>query len=288
MTGRKSVINKNYILNVNENNRPNRGLEPMKKQRMKVAALAAAVSGSALVGAPALAADLDNVIEVGKAVAQDGAAAQQRVDAISEQTDSIITEYKGVNDTIDGLVLFNRQMQQSIDRQEESIANIENSIKQVTVMQRQMQPLTDRMLDALENFVALDLPFRKAEREQRIADLRDNMTDPKLTIAERFRQVLEAYKIENEYGRKIDHYASKIDFGQGEMDMNVLQIGRVALLAQSPDKETSIAWNSRSSQWEVLTDGQYQDAIIKGLRIAKQQAPMDLMTIPAISPEAAQ
>jgi len=260
----------------------------MKKQRMKVAALAAAVSSSAFVGAPALADDLDNVLEVGNAVAQDGAASQQRVDAISEQTDTIITEYKQVNDSIDGLVLFNRQMQQSIDRQIESLENLEESIQQVTVMQRQMQPLTDRMLDALENFVALDMPFRKDEREARIADLRENMTQPNLTIAERFRQVLEAYKIENEYGRKIDHYETKIDFGQGEMQMNVLQIGRVALLAQSPDKETSIGWNSRANQWEVLTDGEYQEAIIKGLRIAKQQAPADLMTIPAISPEAAQ
>ncbi len=260
----------------------------MIKQRMKVAALAAAVSGSAFVGAPALADDLDNVLEVGNAVAQDGAASQQRVDVISEQTDGIVTEYKQVNDTIDGLVLFNRQMQQSIDRQMDSLENLEDSIKQVTVMQRQMQPLTDRMLEALGNFVALDMPFRKAEREQRIADLRDNMTDPRLTIAERFRQVLEAYKIENEYGRKIDHYEQKIDFGQGEMDMNVLQIGRVALLAQSSDKETSVAWNSRTAKWELLTDSDYQEAIIKGLRIAKKQAPADLMTIPAISPEAAQ
>ncbi|MEQ3697504.1 MAG: DUF3450 domain-containing protein [Pseudomonadales bacterium] len=260
----------------------------MKKQRMKVAVLAAAVSGGALVGTSVLADELDNVLEVGNAVAQDGASSQQRVDAIQEQADSIISEYKQVNDSIDGLKLFNRQMQQSIDRQEASIANIEASIQQVTVMQRQMQPLTDRMLVALENFVALDMPFRKSEREQRIADLRDNMTDPRLTIAERFRQVLEAYKIENEYGRKIDHYSEVIDFGQGPKEMNVLQIGRVALMAQSSDQKTSIAFNSNSGQWEVLTDDAYRSAIIQGLRIAKKQAPADLMTIPAIAPEAAQ
>lgn len=260
----------------------------MKIQRMKVAALAAAISGAALVTAPAVADDLDNVLEVGNAVAQDGSASQQRVDAIQEETDSLMAEYRLVNDSIDGLVLFNRQMQQSIDRQLASLSNIENSIQQVTVMQRQMQPLTDRMLTALENFVNLDMPFRKAERTQRIADLRDNMTDPRLTIAERFRQVLEAYKIENEYGRKIDHYSETIDFGQGPMEMNVLQMGRVALMAQSPNQETSIAWNNNAGQWEVLTDDQYRAAIIKGLRIAKKQAPADLMTIPAVAPEAAQ
>ena len=90
----------------------------MKKQRMKVAVLAAAVSGGALVGTSVLADALDNVLEVGNAVAQDGASSQQRVDAIQEQADSIISEYKQVNDSIDGVKLFNRQMQQSIDRQE--------------------------------------------------------------------------------------------------------------------------------------------------------------------------
>ena len=48
----------------------------------------------------------------------------------------------------------------------------------------------------LETFVELDVPFHMEERMQRIEFLRNNLDRSDVSIAEKFRQVLEAYKIE--------------------------------------------------------------------------------------------
>lgn len=261
----------------------------MKNKCIKLAAIAAAVSGCALLSTPAMAQDkVDQIVKVGQEASKEGVKSQTKVDAISDKTDNINAEYKQVNTRIDGLVLYNTQMKQSIRRQEKQLSELEESISQVNVMQRQMQPLATRMLVALKNFVELDMPFRVEEREERLARLEENLSNPNLSTAEKFRQILEGYKIENDYGRGIAHYTQTIDYGTGPVDMNVLQIGRVALVAQTAGQETSIAWDNHARKWVELDKDQYKAAIIKGLRISKKQAPLDLMVVPAMAPEAAQ
>ena len=67
--------------------------------------------------------------------------------------------------------------------------------------QRDLTPLLLQMIDSLERFVGLDLPFLTQERGERVAALKRLMTDPSVSSAERFRRVVEAYLIEGDYGR---------------------------------------------------------------------------------------
>ena len=68
--------------------------------------------------------------------------------------------------------MYNERLQRQIDNQMKRIAEIDESIDQVTVIQRQMTPLVIRMIDGLEKFVELDVPFHMEERQQRISFLR--------------------------------------------------------------------------------------------------------------------
>jgi len=106
-------------------------------------------------------------------------------------------------------------------------------------------------------------------------------------VAEKFRQVLEAYKIENEYGRKIDAYKGSVEIDGVERDVNFFRVGRVALLYQTTDTEVSGAWDQASRSWVKLDSGEYRNAIMKGLRIARKEASIDLMNLPISAPEAA-
>ena len=94
-------------------------------------------------------------------------------------------------------------MQRQITNQERRIADIDESISEVTVIQRQMMPLVIRMIDGLEQFIQLDVPFELDERMARLEFLRDNVDRSDMTVAEKFRQVLEAYNIELQYGRGV-------------------------------------------------------------------------------------
>ena len=263
----------------------------MNKHRMNKPWIAALLAFSYLLGASSMSqADetLQAILKVGADKNAVAAKSQIKIDKLAEQTRSLLTDFKTVSKQIDGLKVYNTRLQRQIDNQIRRIGDIEESISQVTVIQRQMMPLVIRMIDGLELFVELDVPFHIEERRQRVAFLRSNIDRSDVSIAEKFRQVLEAYKIENEYGRKIDAYKGAVEINGADRDVNFLRVGRIALLYQTTDTEISGAWDQANRSWVQLDSGEYRNAIRKGLRIARKEASIDLMNMPIAAPEAAQ
>ena len=87
-------------------------------------------------------------------------------------------------------------------------------------------------------------------------------------------------------GRKIDAYKGSIEIDGVERDVNFLRVGRISFLYQTTDTEMSGAWDQASRSWVPLSRGEYRNAIMKGLRIARKEASIDLMTLPVAAPEA--
>lgn len=260
----------------------------MTMHRLKNVLIAALVSVGALLGtAVAVQANtLDSILDVGEAKNQAARESQVKIDRLADETRDLLTDYKSVTKQVDGLKVYNARLQRQIDNQLRRIEEIDESIEQVTVIQRQMTPLVIRMIDGLEQFVQLDVPFHMEERERRIEFLRANLDRDDVTVAEKFRQVLEAYKIETEYGRKLDAYKGSVEIDGQERDVNFLRIGRIALVYQTTDTELSGAWDQGSRSWVALDKGEYRNAIMKGLRIARNEASIDLMNMPVPAPEA--
>ncbi len=258
----------------------------MKMHRFKTIALAMTMSCSALLGLQAQANTVDAVLKVGQAKTSAAQKSQQKVDKLASETGDILQDYKTVMKQVDGLRVYNARLEKQIANQLVRIADIETSISQVTVIQRQVTPLVIRMIDGLEQFVKLDVPFLVEERSKRIAFLRASVDRSDLTVAEKFRQVLEAYKIENEFGRKISAYKGSLSIGGVERDVSFFQVGRVALLYQTTDTEISGAWDSAAGDFVELDKGEYRNAILQGLRIARKQASIDILKLPISAPEA--
>lgn len=255
----------------------------MINHRLKHVLLAAA----ALLGAAvAVQADtLDDILEVSASKTDAARRSQARVDRLADETRNLLDDYKTVTKQIDGLRVYNARLQRQIDNQLRRIAEIDSSIDQVTVIQRQMTPLVIRMIDGLEQFVAMDVPFNLDERRARIAFLRTNVDRSDLTVAEKFRQVLEAYNIELQYGRGFETYHDTIDTGTGPRDVDFLRIGRLALVYQTTDGSEAGVWNNQSRSWQPLPTGDYAAAIRQGVRIAKKQATIELLNMPIAAPE---
>lgn len=257
----------------------------MKTHRVKAVACAISIVG-AMAGGAASADTLGSIMQVGQAKTLAAQQSQARVDKISDQTANLLNDFKTVNKEIDGLKIYNQRLDIQIANQQARVAELEESIGQVVVIQRQITPLIVRMIDGLEQFVALDKPFHAEERNKRVAFLRANLDRSDLSTAEKFRQVLEAYKIENEYGRKINTYSAEIDIEGTQRKVDILQVGRIALTFQTTDKEVTGAWHDGA--WKVLDSGEYRNAISQGIRIAKKQASIDIMNLPIDAPEAGQ
>ncbi|WP_185233342.1 DUF3450 domain-containing protein [Teredinibacter franksiae] len=260
----------------------------MKKQRIKAVALTTVLSaGALLVGVAHADKTLDSIMQVSQSKTTAGQQSQKRIDKLQSDTSSLLQKFKVVNKEIDGLRVYNTQLEKQLANQRKVIDDLENSIDQVTVIERQIQPLILRMLDGLEQFVDLDVPFHQEERRMRVAKLRANQDRADISVAEKFRQVLEAYNIEAEYGRKVDTYVDSLNVGGQERQVNMLAIGRIALMYQTTDTKLSGAWDKTQQAFVELEAGEYRASILKGIRIAKKQAAIDVLELPILAPEAA-
>lgn len=258
----------------------------MKKQRFNAVVMTTALSVSALFGSVAMAdQNLDTVLQVGQAKVTLAADSQKRIDRIAQETDDLAQEFKSQNKLIDDLRVYNAQMQKQVDGQLGVVAELEKSIEKVTVIERQIQPLIFKMLEALDQFIALDKPFSLEERKNRIALVSANQERADISVSEKFRQVLEAYKIESAYGSTIEAYKATLPVGGQDREVNVLRVGRISLMYQTTDGKQSGYWDASQNTWAEL-DSSYNSSILKGLRIARDQASKDIMLLKVQAPEA--
>ena len=261
----------------------------MNMHRFKTIALAMTLSAGALLGTSVAQANtVDSVLKVSQTKTAAAQNSQKTVDKLASETGDLLQDYKTVMKQVDGLRVYNTRLERQIANQLERIKDIEASIDQVTIIQRQVTPLVIRMIDGLQQFIELDVPFDLQERKQRVEFLRSSVDRSDLSVAEKFRQVLEAYKIENEYGRKIDAYKGTVAINGVDREVNFFRVGRVALLYQTTDTEISGVWDQDAREYVVLDKGEYRNAIMKGLRIARKEASIDILKLPVSAPEAAQ
>jgi hypothetical protein len=171
------------------------------------------------------------------------------------------------------------QLEKLIKAQKAEMVSIRQQIEDVTNVDRTIVPLMFRMIDALDAFVELDVPFLIDERRARVQNLRALMDRSDANPAEKYRKILEAYEIENEYGRTLEAYEGQMDINGEERTVSFLRVGRVALVYQTLDGAESGAWSQKDKAFADL-EGDFDSELRTALRIAKQQAAPDLITIP--------
>ncbi len=246
------------------------------------------VSGLLFVSGLAYSESLEQIQQEGEKKLLEGEASQKKVDAVVAGSQDRLIRYRALLKQIDGLKAYNEQLSTQIAGQENLLVRFDDSIAQAALIQRQIAPLVAKMVDSLDQFVDLDNPFYTEERQERLAFIRENLASADIDVAEKFRQIIEAYQIENEYGRKIDSYQSIVNLEGQDREVDVLRIGRVAMVCQTKDTKISARWDNTSQSWEVLDNVTYRNAIRNGIKMAKKQAPIDILALPISAPEAVQ
>lgn len=256
----------------------------MKRHLIRGLSASLLMTAGVMASGGAMAATLNDIYQVAEQINDQARQSQARIDALTDETRQLLNEYKTVLKEIEGLRVYNRQLERQIENQETEMAQLTRSIDDVTLIERQITPLMLRMIDGLEQFVALDLPFLLDERRERIDTLRSMMDRADVAVSEKFSQILRAYQIENEYGRTMEAYDSTIEIDDAQRKVDVLKVGRVALVFQSPDGALTGFYNPLSGNWETL-DASYTAPIRNGIRMARQQLSVDMLTLPVRGPE---
>lgn len=222
---------------------------------------------------------LKPVIDSADKINKSAQKSQAKIDKIADTMQGRLQQFKTVNKEIDGLTIYNKQLEKQIANQLTEMDNINVSIDQVSVIERQITPLMLKMITSLEQFVALDVPFLPNERAERLATLKQLMDRADVASSEKFRRVLEAYQIEVDYGRTIEAYTGLIDVDGQEREVDFLRIGRLDLIYLTKDGKKAGVWNTDAKALERLPDSNISQ-INKAIRIAKKQLAPDMLTLP--------
>jgi hypothetical protein len=222
---------------------------------------------------------LEEMVEVRSEGNDEAATVQKRIDTVSDQTDELLSQYRTTLKQIDSIDTYNAQIRKLIDAQQVEIDSLKDQVGRVQGVGRSVTPLMLRMVEAMEKFVALDVPFLIDERTERVEELRSLMGRADVTTPEKFRSVMEAYQIESEYGRTIEAYRASLEVDGRETTVDFMRFGRIALVYQSLDETQRGMWSQTKKTWIPLDTG-YQSAIRQGLRIARKQAAPDLIRLP--------
>jgi TolA-binding protein len=220
------------------------------------------------------------VTQAGEKRADDGAAEQTRVEQVADQTEALLASYKTELKVVDGLKVYNSLLQRQIDNQMAEKTALSESIDSVALIERQIVPMMTSMIDSLEDFIELDTPFLLKERQDRMARLREMMERSDVTAAEKFRRVIEAYQIENDYGRTIEAYKGTVEVDGNQQEVDFLRIGRVSLSYQSIGGQHTGAWDTNTRAFVAVPPETYKANVSQGIRVARKQVAPDLLTIP--------
>ena len=205
---------------------------------------------------------------------------QDKVEKLDDERSDLVAEYRTLLEQLESLQRYNAEVSSMVGAQEEEMTAIQGKIDQVVGMQRDVVPLMVDMLASLESFISLDVPFLLEERAQRLSLMKDLLKRADVTTAEKFRRLLESFQFENEYGRTIEAYNGKlIAEGGTERTVQFLRLGRVVLAYQTLDGNEQGIWDMNERRW-VSLPAEYRNALNQGFRIAKKQAPPDLIRLP--------
>jgi DNA repair exonuclease SbcCD ATPase subunit len=222
---------------------------------------------------------VEPVVKVASQINESAAQSQDKIDSITNQIEDKLLQLKALNKEIEGLNVYNNQLQKQIGNQEQEMADLNAAIDEVSVIERQITPLMLNMITGLEQFIELDVPFLPQERAERIASLKSMMDRADVATSEKFRRVMEAYQVEMDYGRTLEAYSGIQVIDGQERDVDFLRLGRTALIYQTRDASRQGVWNKQTRQWEEL-DSSYRTQVTKGLRMAKKQLAPDLLMLP--------
>lgn len=246
------------------------------KRSVVIAALALSVTASAN------GASLDRVLDEQAAADADAKAAQANIDGLGDETQDMAGKYRNALAVAASMEKYSDQLAVQIESQDARLADMKTQLADIEVTQRDVLPLMERMIDTLDRFVSLDVPFLIDERRKRVDTLKQLIGRADVSTSEKYRRVLEAYQIEMEYGRTLDAYTAKLGDGDEARTVQFVRLGRVALMYQTLDGDETGYWDA--SRKEFVVDNDYARDLKRTLSVAKKEGAPDLVMVPVPAP----
>jgi len=228
---------------------------------------------------PLLAAPLDAALDESQRLAADAKASQARIEQLDDASREMLAEYRNALQQAEALQGYNQQLQELVVAQRQELAGYQAQLDGIERTQEAVTPQMRRMVEVLGEFIAADLPFLPDERSDRLAQLRDLLPRADVSLAEKYRRILEAYQVESDYGRTLEAWRGELPVDGGSRSVEFLRLGRVMLYYQTLDGHESGWWNPQSRSWQAL-DGSARRPLHQAIAIARQEQAPALLDLP--------
>ena len=228
---------------------------------------------------------LDQSVSTQQKIVKDAARTQQRVDKLSGETQQLQAEYLATTQHVDQLKKYNDNLQALINNQQSRVASLNKQLSQLSDVAHGIVPMMEQMIAGLSQFIKLDMPYHLKQREQTVQTLKSLMTDSDVSIAERYRQITNAYRNELDAGRTMDAYRGELTVNNKPQTVDFLRIGRVVLCYQTLNQSQTGCWNQRLRKWQV--ENGYRRSVSNGFQMARKQISPTLLILPVLPPQPA-
>lgn len=204
---------------------------------------------------------------------------QKSIDKNESIKEELLNEYKYTTSAIKSTTIYNNQLSKIINSQEEEIKSLNQQIIDIEQTQKNIFPLMIDMIKSLKILVQEDTPFLLEERTNRVKRLESILDKADIKTHEKYRLILEAFKVEYDYAKTIESYQEKLN----DKTYNFLRLGRVALYYQSLDLNEYGYYNKQTKSWEKIENSKSKSNIRKAIKIAKKQQNVDFLNLPFLA-----
>lgn len=201
---------------------------------------------------------------------------QKVIDKNDSQIRDLIDEYKYVNSSLNASKKYNEQLEKIVNSQKNEVKSLDQQILDIEQTQKNIYPLMKDMIKSLKTLINQDAPFLLKERLDRVERLEKSLDKADIQTHEKYRIILEAFKIEYDYAKTIESYQDKLN----GKTYNFLRLGRTALYFQSLDLKEYGYFNKQTSSWEKIEDSVSKSNIRKAIKIARKQQNVDFLNLP--------
>ena len=221
---------------------------------------------------------IEEAIKIEASSANAAANRQSYIDNIDSEIITLIADIQFLSQQLDLTNIYNRQMQELINSQNNEITSINEQMVELDNTNRGILPKLEEMVLTLESIIQNDIPFLLDERFARIQDLKNILLQSNISTSEKFRRVFEAYQIENEYGRTIESYRDEIDVDSIKYNVEIFRLGRVGLYARTSDGRYNAMFSKKQNQW--IKQRGIDNELVIALKIARKELPPSLLKLP--------
>ena len=225
---------------------------------------------------------LETVVQAQIAADKDAVESQKRINSLDDQAKDMLQKYNLLVAEAQSMNSYSDQLQLQVKDQNDAIASYNQQLVDIETTQREVMPMMQRMLDQIDRFVQLDMPFLLEDRRARMQKLKDVMGKADVAISEKYRRIVEAYQIELDFGRTLESYEGKLSGDPGGRTVKFLRMGRVALMYQTLDGEETGYWDAEKKGWVVANE--YREAMKAGIKVATKQGAPELVEAPVHAP----